>query len=463
MATPLAGQHSSADYQAPYQTRALEIYRTLIGFRTAQGHGQVGAAAAYLAEQFVAGGFPENDVHVLPLTLPSGEETASLVVRYPGDGSSGERPILLTAHTDVVDALPEDWERDPFTLIEEDGYFFGRGTSDDKFGVAQLTATFLRLRDEGFVPTRDLLLGFTGDEETGMLTTKALAEDHRDLTDADFVLNADGGGGVLNEAGEAESYLIQGAEKYSITLEVEVTNPGGHSSTPRTDNAIYELAEALRRIEGHRFPVRTNDVTVAYLRAAAPLRGGEVGEAMRSLAADPSDADAAEVLWHQPAEVGVTRTTCIPTMLEAGHAFNALPQSAVAIVNCRVFPDVDYEQVREVLEAVVDNPGVRITVQETPRVGPPSPIRDDIMDAIAVGVETIHPGTPLIPYMAPYGTDGLRYRSAGMPTYGVMGLFMKDSDRFEHGLNERVPVKAFYDALEFWYAILDHLAGPPSA
>jgi acetylornithine deacetylase/succinyl-diaminopimelate desuccinylase-like protein len=463
LALPAAAQDSSADYQATYQTRALEIYRTLIGFRTAETHGQVGAAATFLAEQFVAGGFPEEDVHVLPFTRPSGEETASLVVRYASDGSSGERPILLTAHMDVVDALPQDWERDPFTLVEEDGYFFGRGTSDDKFGVAQLTATFLRLKDEGFVPTRDLVIGFTGDEESGMLTTKALAEDHRDLTDAEFALNADGGGGILNEAGEPESFLIQGAEKYSITFELEVTNPGGHSSTPRTDNAIYELAEALRRIEVHRFPVRTNDVTLAYLRAAAPLRGGEVGQAMRQLAADPTDEDAAEVLWHQPGEVGVTRTTCIPTMLRGGHARNALPQSAVATVNCRIFPDVDHEQVQAVLEGVVDNPGVRFTIQGTPRFGPPSPVRDDVMEAMSVGVETIHPGTPLIPYMAPYGTDGLRYRSAGIPTYGVMGLFMKDSDRFEHGLNERVPVRAFYDALEFWYSVLEHLAGPPAA
>jgi len=455
-------QESSADYGEPYQQRALDIYRTLIGMRTAAGHGEAPAAAAYLADVFRQGGFPREDVHVLPLTTEDGEGVASLVVRYRGDGSSGAKPIMLTAHLDVVDALPEDWERSPFTLVEEDGYFFGRGTSDDKFGVAQLTSTFLRLREEGFVPTRDLVLAFSGDEESGMETAQALAGAHRALTDAEFALNADAGGGTLGPDGVPLTYLVQTSEKTYATFELTVTNPGGHSSMPRTDNAIYELAAALKRLEAHRFPVRVNDATRAYLEASAPIVGGDVGDAMARLAADPTDQQAAEVLWHEPAEVGVTRTTCIATMLRGGHAENALPQSATATVNCRIFPGVSVEEVRGVIQEVVGNPALKIRTLGHPVASPASPVRQDVLEAVAAGVARIRPGTPLVPYQAPYGTDGVHYRRAGIPTYGVMGLFMKDSDRFEHGLNERVPVRGFFDALEFWPVVLRRLAGRPS-
>ncbi len=457
-----ASQESSADYTEPYQQRALDIYRTLIGMRTAAGEDQVPAAAAYLADVFREGGFPSEDVHVLPLTTEEGEEVASLVVRYRGDGSSGAKPILLTAHLDVVDALPEDWERSPFALVEEDGYFFGRGTSDDKFGVAQLTATFLRFKDEGFVPTRDLVLAFSGDEESGMETAQALVGAHRALTDAEFALNADAGGGTLGPDGSPLTYLVQTSEKTYATFELTVTNPGGHSSMPRSDNAIYELAGVLKRLESYRFPVQVNDATRAYFEASAPIVGGRVGEAMARLATDPTDEDAAGVLWHEPAEVGMTRTTCIATMLRGGHAENALPQSATATVNCRIFPGVSVEEVRSVIQEVAANPSLKIRTLGHPVESPTSPVRQDVLNAVAAGVARIRPGTPLIPYQAPYGTDGIHYRRAGIPTYGVMGLFMKDADRFEHGLNERVPVRGFYDALEFWPVVLRRLAGRAS-
>ncbi len=242
-------QDRSADYTEPYQLRALEIYRTSIAYRTAESHGQVPALANYLAEQFRAGGFANEDVHVLPFTQPDGEETPALVVRYRGDGSSGSKPILLVAHMDVVDALPQDWERNPFQLTEENWYFFGRGTLDDKFGTTMLTATFLRLKAEGFQPTRDFILAFTGDEETEQATTRALVTTHRTLTDSEFALNADAGGGVLDENGNVVSYQVQAAEKTYATFELTVRNPGGHSSLPRADNAIYELAHALEKIE----------------------------------------------------------------------------------------------------------------------------------------------------------------------------------------------------------------------
>ncbi|HSM06120.1 MAG TPA: M20/M25/M40 family metallo-hydrolase [Longimicrobiales bacterium] len=456
----LAAQTSSADYTEPYQQKALEIYRTIIGFRTAEGHGQVPAMAEYLAGVFREGGFPAEDVHVFPHTSESGEAVAAVVVRYPGDGSAGRDPILLTAHMDVVDALPEDWERDPFTLVEEGGYFFGRGTTDDKYGVALLTATFLRLKAEGFVPTRDLVIGFTGDEETGMVSTRALVDEHRALTEAEFALNADAGGGDYDEDGRPVSYAVQTGEKTYATFEITVTNPGGHSSTPRTDNAIYELATALGAIRAHRFPARINDATRTYLAMSAELREGEVAEAMRRFAADPTDEWAAEVLRHEPDLVGVTRTTCVATMLRAGHAENALPQSAVATVNCRIWPGVDPAEIQATLQRVVGE-GAAVALLGEPGSAPPSPVRDDVMEAVRAGVDAMHPGTPVIPYQAPYATDGYRFRAAGIPTYGIMGLFMKPSDQFAHGLNERVEVRSFFRGLEFWKAVIGELAGRP--
>jgi acetylornithine deacetylase/succinyl-diaminopimelate desuccinylase-like protein len=463
-APPMASaQDSSADYTEPYQQRALEIYRTIIQYRTAAGHGQVLVVANYLAEQFRAGGFGDEDVHVLPFAVASGEETAGLVVQYRGDDSSGEEPILLLAHMDVVDALPRDWERDPFALVEEDGYFFGRGTFDDKFGVTMLTATFLRLRAEGFVPTRDLIIAFTGDEETGMLSARRMVTTHRELTDAEFALNADAGGGTLDESGNPISFVIQTSEKTYATFELTVTNPGGHSSTPRTDNAIYELATVLKSVEAYRFPVMVNDATRLFFRESAKITPGEVGDAMARLAEHPDDSGAADILWQEPEKVGLTRTTCIATMLRGGHAENALPQSATATVNCRIFPGVEVADIRQTLEFVADMPSLAIEVLGEPMASPASPLRDNVVAAATAAVEARYPGTPIIPYMAPYGTDGKEVRAGGIPTYGVMGLFIKDSDQFAHGLNERVPVRGFFAALEHWKVMLTQLAGRPAA
>ena len=339
-------QTKSSDYTRDYQKQALEIYRHLISIRSAEGHGNVPELANYLADQFRNGGFDSGDVHVLPQMLSRGEETASLVVRYEGNDSAGREPILLIAHMDVVDALPEDWERDPFTLIEEDGYFFGRGTLDDKFGITTLTTTFLRLKAEGFVPSRDLIIAFSGDEETGMETTQALANDYRELTDAEYVLNADGGGGFLNEDGKAIAFAIQAAEKTFASFEFTIRNPGGHSSMPRKDNAIYELATVLKNVEAHTFPAQTNAVSAAYFEKTGAVTPGPVGDAMRRFANDPSDEEAVAVLSQIPSENGVMRTNCVATMLRAGHAENALPQSATATINCRIFPGVSVESVR---------------------------------------------------------------------------------------------------------------------
>ena len=452
-------QSSSTDYTADHQKTALEIYRHIISIRSAAGHGRVPEVANYLANQFRNGGFNEADIHVLPQTLSTGEETASLVVRYEGDDSSGREPILLIAHMDVVDALPKDWERDPFTLVEEDGYFFGRGTLDDKFGITTLTTTFLRLKAAGFVPNRDLIIGFTGDEETGMETTRSLATEYRELTDAEYVLNADGGGGFLDHDHKAVAYLIQAAEKTFATFELTIRNPGGHSSLPRPDNAIYELATVLKNIEAYTFPTRINDITQGYFEKSAAVTAAPVGDAMRRFAANPNDEEALAVLNEHPEHYSVTRTTCVATMLSAGHAENALPQSATATVNCRIFPGVAVEDVRARLIEVGATDTLEIETMGEPVSSPASPINEEVNAAVANAVHNQHPDIPIIPYMAPYGTDGKVMRLAGMPTYGVMGLFFRPEDEFAHGLNERVQVDAFFGALEYWHDMLTDLAG----
>jgi carboxypeptidase PM20D1 len=457
---PANAQDHSSYYTEPYQKKALEIYRTSIGFRTAESHAQVPDLAIYLAGEFRSGGFADEDVHVLSSKSDKGEDIASLVVTYRGDGSSGRKPILLLAHMDVVDALPEDWERDPFTLIEEDGFFFGRGTLDDKFGTTTLTTTFIRLKAEGFTPTRDLIIAFTGDEETGMLTTQSLVNEHRHLTDAEFALNADAGGGILNHDNEAVAYQLQAAEKTYVTFELTIRNPGGHSSKPRADNAIYELASILKNIEAYRFPVRSNDITRKYFEMMANASNGELADAMRRFAIYPLDEEAADILYRDPHFVGMTRTTCVATMLDGGHAENALPQTATATVNCRLFPGVEIAGVQDTLRQVAGNDAIEIRVLDDPSASPTSPLREDVMSAVNKAVNARYPDIPIIPMMEPGGTDGMHVRIAGIPTYGVMGHFIRTEDEFLHGLNERVPVQSFFGALEHWHIILHELAGP---
>jgi acetylornithine deacetylase/succinyl-diaminopimelate desuccinylase-like protein len=436
------------------QAKAREIYRTIIGFETSAGQGQVPVMARYLAKEFETAGFPADEIHVLPLG-----ETAGLVVRYVGDGTSG-RPIVLLAHMDVVVAKREDWTRDPFTLVEENGYFFGRGTSDIKGDVALIAATFLRLKAEGFVPKRDLIIAFSGDEETDMATTRALVGEHRALLgNPEFALNADGGVGVLDEvSGEAAAYYVQGAEKLYATYELRVRDPGGHSSEPRPDNAIYELADALKAVQAYRFPVMWNDWTIGSFRAAGAVTPGALGAAMKRFAENPGDEAAANVLYANPSYVGLTRTTCVATRLAAGHADNALPQSATATINCRIFPGTGFEAVRLTLARLVgDRVEVRLTDEGTPSDA--SPMREDVMTAVGRAVHASYPGTPIVPQMAAYATDGSVFRGAGIPTYGVSGIFLKDSESFSHGLNERVPVRSFMHGLTHWYVLIKELAG----
>jgi len=448
-ATMMAG--GALAQTSPQDARAREIYEKVIAFRTAAGQGQVPRMVAYLSDTLRAGGVPAADI----VTLPLGE-TAAMLVRLPAAGKTAKKPILFSAHMDVVDARPEDWTRDPFKLIEEQGYFFGRGTSDNKAGVTALVSTILRLKAEGFKPTRDLVFAFIGDEETLMATTRLVAA-HDWVKGAEYALNTDAGGGALDADGKPIIYLVQGAEKTYATFELTVTNPGGHSSRPRGDNAIYELATALTRLQAYRFPVMANGLTRAYLGAIGQATPGEEGAMLKAFAANPQDEKASDYLAGQPEFVGTTRTTCVATMLSGGHAENALPQKAMATVNCRLFPDVKVADVQAELARVVANPDVKFTVLNDPEASPVSEMRPDVMAAITRAVHAHYPGVPVVPYLESGGTDGKVYRIAGTPTFASSGLFTKSTDMFAHGLNERLAVPAFYRGLDHFHRLAKDL------
>ena len=443
--------------RSPHEQKAREIYAKVIAMPTSKGNAQVPVMAEYLAGELRAAGFPAADIHVVPFDGVD-DKTASLVVRYRGNGKGG-KPILLMAHMDVVAAKREDWERSPFELIEENGFFYGRGTYDVKQGVVAITSTFLRLKAEGFVPSRDLIIYFSGDEETAQETTLNIAKEHRALIDAEFALNSDGGGGLLDDAtGKPLYYSLQTAEKTYADFTVSARNPGGPSSQPRDDNAIYDLAVALLKVRDYKFPVMWNDTTVASLRQAGMMESGELGEALRKFADNPRDAAAAAVIAREPSYVGQTRTTCVATMLDGGHGENALPQSARANVNCRIFPGVKIEDVRLALQQAAGS-GVEIKLVGEPLWSDASPLRPDVLKAVTRAVHKIQPGVVVVPSQSSGATDGLVFRSVGIPTYGVDGNFMKSKDDFSHGLNERLGVQSFYDSLTFWHTLVTELAG----
>ncbi|HEU4591073.1 MAG TPA: M20/M25/M40 family metallo-hydrolase [Steroidobacteraceae bacterium] len=453
----LAATAAGSPGQRPADRKAREILEKAISIPTQLGNDKVPELAEYLASQFRAGGFPAEDVRVTRFDFPD-DKTATLTVRYRGDGSGG-KPIVLMAHMDVVTANRADWQRDPYTMVEQGGYFFGRGSYDNKAGLVGITSAVLRLKAEGFRPRRDLIVYFSGDEETSQRTTVAMLRDHRDLVDAEFALNSDAGGGALDDDnGKPLYYSLQAAEKTYADFTFTVHNPGGHSSLPRSDNAIYELAAALGRVQAWQFPVMTNDITLASLRAAGRTTPGALGAAMRQFASDPRDAAAAAVISADPAYVGWLRTTCVATRLAGGHANNALPQSATANVNCRIFPGVQPDAVRDRLQQLAGK-GVDVKYALEVMSSDASPLRADVVDAVTRTVHALHPGVPVVPNQAAGATDGLVFRANGIPTYGVDGLFMRHADDFSHGLDERILIESFYDSLEHWYLLLEDLAG----
>lgn len=447
--------HAADPVLSEHASRTLDIYRTIVEVDTSKERGNTPAVANYLAGQLRDAGFAEEDVKVIPKG-----PFAALVARYPGATDSELAPILFLGHMDVVEALASDWERPPFELTEDDNYFYARGSIDNKFGVAQLTSTFIRLRKEGFVPNRDLYLVFSGDEESGMTTTRMLAFETPELARAEYALNSDAGGGDLDKQGRALVYTVQAAEKTYATWELTALNPGGHSSRPRPDNAIFDLSDAIHNIQGYRFPVRWSEMTLAFFQQTGEMMGGELGEAMTRFAYDPSDEEAAARLARESSYVGTTRTTCVPTMLRAGHAENALPQSATVTVNCRIFPGESVADTEATLKQVVGNDAIQFKLLGEPTESPISELRDDVMAAVGKAVHKRYPDVKLLAYMESGGTDGMHFRKAGIPTWAVSGIFMNPDEMFAHGLNERVPKKAFYGALDHWSTIIRELTGP---
>ena len=448
-----------AQERTEHEQRSYEIYRDIIAFRTAKGHGQVDDMVAYLAGRLSAAGFADEDIMVTDYDS-EGDPTQGLIVRFRGDGSSQDKPIALLAHMDVVDALPEDWVRDPFTLTEDEGYLFGRGTQDNKYGVMNLTSTFIRLKAEGWTPNRDLYLVFSGDEESGMISTRAQAKWVAENVDPAYVLNSDAGGIGLADDFSPLAQQVQMAEKTFVTFDITATNQGGHSSRPRSDNAIYDLASALTKISQHQFPVRESELTRTYFGALGQSVPGELGDAMRRFAEDPSDADAIRTIRADPAYVGTLGTTCVATMLHAGHAENALPQSASAAVNCRVFPGEGVDSVKSTLAQVIGNPDIKIVQRAEATESEMSAFPDEVRSALSKALAKRY-GTaiPMIPTMSSGGTDGMHYRALGYNTVAIGAGASRPQDIYAHGLNERMRVDQFYAGLDHWSIILKELAG----
>ena len=435
-----------------HRAKSLEIYRTIVEIPTVAGRGNGQKIVDYLSQQFIAAGFQAADINTVKVG-----DAVGLTVRYSGQKGSQLQPILLLGHMDVVEALDSDWQRPPFTLSEDDAYFYGRGSKDNKYGVSMLASTFVRLKKQGFVPNRDMYLVFSGDEETTMETTEVLAYKTPYLSKAEYALNSDAGGGLLDTHHQPISFAVQAAEKTYATFEITIRNPGGHSSIPRPDNAIYELSKALDAIANFTFPVNSSSVTRDYFRLNSLRVEGELGEAMARFAEDPTDVEAVALMSKKANYNGMLRTNCVATMLRGGHAENALPQSATATVNCRIFPGESIEGVKQQLTAVINNPDAQIDLLVPYPESPTSELRDDVMAAVRKAVDTISPDLPLVPYMSPGASDGMHFRKAGIPVWGVSSAFIRAEDNFAHGLNERFPKKSFNEGLEFWTLLLKEL------
>jgi len=454
LAAPLAAQTPLA----PHQQLAREVYKELVEINTVDSVGSVTKAAEAVARRFRAAGFPEQDVRLL---VPEGKPTkGNLVVRYRGRGRG--KPLLLLAHLDVVAALRSDWTIDPFVLTEKEGYFYGRGTSDDKAMASIFVANLLRDKREGWVPERDVILALTADEEGGDANgVEWLIAHHRDLIDAAYAIN-EGGGGSLR-GGKPFSNSVQAAEKVPVNFTLTASNRGGHSSVPRPDNAIYQLARALGALERFKFPVQLNDVSRAYFERTAALETPAVGAAMRALVANPADSAASAVVSADPRYNSMLRTTCVATRLAGGHAYNALPQTATANVNCRIVPTQTPEEVKATLARVFADTGIRITetvpIREKSGAAP-SPLTAEVMGPVTEITRSMFgANVPVIPQMSTGATDGRFLRAAGIPTYGVSGIFSDPTDARAHGRDERLLVKSFYDGQEFLGRLVHALAG----
>jgi len=447
----------------PTSQLARDILKQLIEINTTDSVGNVTTAAEAMAQRLRDAGFPENDLHV----AGPNDRKKDLVVRLRGTGK--RKPILFIGHLDVVEALRTDWTTDPFEFVEKDGFFYGRGTEDMKEGDAILVTNFIRLKKEGYLPDRDLILALTADEEGGSSNgVDWLLKQHRDWIDAEYCINLDGGE-FEKENGKHVLAAIQASEKVYVDFQFESLNAGGHSSVPTPDNAIYHLAGALARLQSFSFPVRINEITRNYFERMAALTTGQDSAAMKAVAKQPPDAAAVQRLSEVPYYNSLLHTTCVATLLSGGHAPNALPQTARANVNCRIFPGEDPQQVLKTLERVANDPKVKISILQqmgpdgrvVPVVPvPPSPLLPEVTQAMEKTLSAAWPGVPLVATMSTGATDGRMTRIAGIPTYGISCMFFDRNDDRSHGKDERVGVQDFYDGVAFNYKLIRELSAP---
>ena len=452
---------SRAQTNAGVNEEARAIFQQLIEINTTDSIGSVTKASEAMAQRLLAAGFAEKDV----IVAGPNERKKNLIVRYHGSGQ--KRPILFIGHLDVVEARREDWTTDPFQFVEKDGFFYGRGTQDMKEGDAILVESFLRLKREGFVPDRDLILALTADEEGGDFNgVDWLIKEHRDWIDAEYCINLDGGEFEMIK-GKRVLAGLQASEKVYADFQLETTNPGGHSSVPGAENAIYELAAALLKVQAYVFPLEINEITRDYFAHSATLTTGQLSADLRSAAKHPPDPEAIKRLSANPYYNSLLRTTCVATLLSGGHAANALPQTARANVNCRIFPGEEPEHIRKTLERVIGDSKVSVTLvpektadgQLIPIVGvPPSPLLPEVTQGLERTLATMWPGIPVVSTMSTGASDGKFLRIAGIPTYGISCMFFDMDDHRSHGKDERVGVQDYYDGVEFGYRFMKTLS-----
>jgi acetylornithine deacetylase/succinyl-diaminopimelate desuccinylase-like protein len=456
LAAAIALLAGAAHAQAPRPDQAAfrDLYKELVETNTTTSAGSCTLAAERMAARLKAAGFPDADLHLL--VPPDHPKDGNLVAVYPGKDPKA-KAVLLLAHIDVVEAKREDWTRDPFKLVEEDGYLYARGASDDKAQAAIWVDNLIRYRKEGYKPRRTIKMALTCGEEGGGQVNGAswLSRDKRDLIDAGIALN-EGAGGELDAAGKRVSHTFLAAEKTSQGYRLEATNPGGHSSRPLPDNAIYRLAHALDRIEAYEFPVELNDANRGYFSKMSKIVGGETGAAMAAIVANPQDKAADAVLSKDANYHAILRTTCVATMLDAGHAANALPQRARATINCRIFPGTSPQQVRDTLVKLVNDPAVAVTMNDlrTAPAPPPPTLSKQVLDPIEKVSAEMWPGVPVVPVLQAAATDAVFLNAAGIPTYGVSGIFYDPDLGHIHGLNERIRVKSLMESRDFLYRLV---------
>jgi acetylornithine deacetylase/succinyl-diaminopimelate desuccinylase-like protein len=445
-----------------WQAKTREVFKQAIEIPSVHNRGEVPRVAKLLADQFRAAGIPAADIHFMPYEALPGDQTEALIVRWRSPRAT-KKPMLILGHMDVVEAKRSDWKYDPFVFREEGGYFYGRGTSDMKDGDVATTMAAVKLISEGFKPDRDIIFFYSGDEETRGVGATLGSTKWRNLTDAEFGLNADGGCASYDEKFRPLGCGISTAEKTFQTYFFTTHNPGGHSSRPRPDNAIYDLADALKKLQAYRFQPMQNEVTRAYFEERARQEGNsQLGQQIRAWLANPNDGAAADAIEANPLEVGMTRTRCVATMLQGGHADNALPQSATATVNCRIFPGVQPTAVQAELQKLV---GPSVEVKPDPNyIGvptPASPLRPDVFKAVTTAIEHFHgPDMHVYPEMSTGASDGSFFRAQGIPVYDIDGSWgISPIDERAHGLDERTPVRSFYDDVLYWEMIIKALAG----